>query len=99
MGGQVQELKKQRKLLVFACSVLALMVFVAGIYAFVQRGIAVEKEQLNVLIRKLAKEAGVKCEQHSISLMVQLQEKEKQLTQARVEAALLKEQTREKRNK
>lgn len=45
MGGQVQELKKQRKLLVFACSVLALLVFVAGIYAFVQQGIAVENEK------------------------------------------------------
>jgi flagellar biosynthesis component FlhA len=99
MGAQVQELKKQRRLLAFASSVLALMVFVAGIYAFVQRGIAVEKEQLNVLIRKLANEARVECEQHSTSLMKQLQEKEKQLTQARAEAALLKEQTREKRNK
>lgn len=45
MGGQVQELKKQRKLLIFACSILALIVFVAGIYAFVQRGIAVENEK------------------------------------------------------
>jgi predicted Holliday junction resolvase-like endonuclease len=45
MGIQVQELKKQRKLLIFACCVFALMVFVAGIYAVVQSGIAVENEK------------------------------------------------------
>jgi hypothetical protein len=36
------------------------------------------------------------CEKHSLLLTEQLQEKEKQLTQARAEAALLKEQTLEK---
>ncbi|NOS56110.1 MAG: hypothetical protein HOP37_07620 [Cyclobacteriaceae bacterium] len=39
------------------------------------------------------------CEKYSLLLTEQLQERERQLTQARAEAALLKEQTREKRNK
>jgi hypothetical protein len=39
------------------------------------------------------------CEKYSLLLTEQLQEKERQLTQARAEAVLLKEQTREKRNK
>ncbi|MCA4897018.1 MAG: hypothetical protein ING84_18620 [Cytophagales bacterium] len=61
MGGQVQELKKQRKLLVFACSVLALMVFVPGIYAFVQRGIAVEMERQAIE----AKVQALECEKQA----------------------------------
>jgi F0F1-type ATP synthase membrane subunit b/b' len=39
------------------------------------------------------------CEKYSLLLTEQLQEKERQLTQARAEAAFLMEQTREKRNK
>jgi dethiobiotin synthetase len=38
------------------------------------------------------------CEKYSLLLTEQLQEKEKQLSQARADAKLLKEQTLEKRN-
>ncbi len=52
--------------------------------------------------KEIAQEESKKalaCEKYSLSLTEQLQEKEKQLTHARAEAALLIEQTREKRNK
>jgi hypothetical protein len=62
MGAQIQEFKKQRKLLVFACSLLALMVFLAGIYAHVQRTISVEMDRQVVV----AKEQALECEKQAI---------------------------------
>ena len=62
MEVQIQRLKKQRKLLVFACSLLALMVFLAGIYAHVQRTISVEMDRQVVV----AKEQALECEKQAI---------------------------------
>ncbi len=62
MGVQIQELKKQRRLLIFVCSVLVLMVLVAGIYAFVQRGIAVQMEKKAIESEKRTME----CEKEAI---------------------------------
>jgi len=62
MDTQIQELKKQRKLLVFACSLLALMVFLAGIYAHVQRTISLEMNRQVVE----AKEQALECEKQAM---------------------------------
>jgi flagellar biosynthesis component FlhA len=84
MGAQIQELKKQRKLLVFACSILALIVFVAGIYAFVQRGISVEMERQAVE----AKIQALECEKQAV--------KQKELAEkAMAEAQRAAQQARE----
>jgi hypothetical protein len=62
MGEQTQILKKQRKALLFTCGILALIVFVFGVYAFVQRGIAVENERMALEALKQTRE----CEKEAM---------------------------------
>jgi uncharacterized protein HemX len=76
--------------------VIAILVSIGFFFYGMINNIIAEKDK-ELAIQETQKRLA--CEEHSLSLMKQLQEKEMQLTQARAEAALLKEQVREKRNK
>ena len=76
--------------------VIAILVSIGFFFYGMINNIVAEKDK-ELAIQETQKR--VACEEHSLSLMKQLQEKEVQLTQARAEATRLKEQTLGKRRK
>jgi len=75
---------------------MALLISVGFIFYGMINNIQSQKEKE---IAQDETKKALACEKYSLLLTEQLQEKERQLTQARAEAAFLMEQTREKRNK